>query len=114
LDGQTLPETNPFIEYIYGHATQEEEDPDASDFEESIDKPEDILLTYQTILNINVDKFIFGTLPEICTYSTSPVGRRTYPKLPPNPRNHYEPNRCMPNKRKTPLRTSKPRKAFHK
>ncbi|KAN0071861.1 hypothetical protein V8E54_010457 [Elaphomyces granulatus] len=41
LDGQTLPEINPFIEY--GRATQEEEDPDA-DFEESIDKPEEILL----------------------------------------------------------------------
>src|SRR5467141_4218964 len=62
LDGQTVPETDPFIEY--GRATQEEEDPDASDFEESIDKPEEILLTYQTILNINENKFIFGTLPE--------------------------------------------------
>ncbi|KAN0078511.1 hypothetical protein V8E54_005024 [Elaphomyces granulatus] len=40
LDGQTLPEIDPFIEY--GRATQEE-DPDA-DFEESIDKPEEILL----------------------------------------------------------------------
>ena len=62
LDSQTLPETDPFIEY--GRATQEEEDPDASDFEESIDKPDETLLTYQTILNINENKFIFGTLPE--------------------------------------------------
>jgi len=62
LGGQTLPETDPFIEY--GRATQEEEDFDASDFDESIDRPEEILLTYQTILNINENKFIFGTLPE--------------------------------------------------
>jgi hypothetical protein len=109
LDGQTLPEIDPFIEY--GHATQAE-DPDTSDFEESIDKPEEILPTYQTILNINEDKFIFGTLPE------NPIQRlpgiHMYPKLPPNPRNHYELNRSMLNKRKTPLRTSKSRKAFHK
>jgi hypothetical protein len=32
------------------------------------DKPEDILLTYQTILNISDDKFIFGILPENPTY----------------------------------------------
>ena len=40
LGGQTLPETDPFIEY--GRATQEEEDPDASDFEESIDNIIDV------------------------------------------------------------------------
>ena len=62
LGDQTLPEIDPFIEY--GRATQEEEDADASDFEESIDKPQEILLTYQTILNINENKFVFGTLPE--------------------------------------------------
>ena len=44
LDDQTLPEIDPFIEY--GRAAQEKEDPDASDFEESIDKPEDTFLKY--------------------------------------------------------------------
>src|SRR6267378_4210855 len=89
LDGQTLPEIDPFIEY--GRAsTQEEEDPDASDSEESIDKPEEILLTYQTILNINENKFIFGTLPESPIPPLSSTSRPSsmYPKLPPNPQNH--------------------------
>jgi len=76
LDGQTVPETDPFIEY--GRATQEEEDPDASDFEESIDKPETILLTYQTILSINDDKFIFGTLPENPIQPLPSTSRHSY------------------------------------
>jgi hypothetical protein len=57
---------------------QEEEDPNASDFEGSIDKPETVLLTYQTILNINDDKFIFGTLPENPIQPLPSTSRHSY------------------------------------